>query len=200
MSLGIESIKNETYQQIARGFHESSSDTVLFTIVLVITLGGFLIAGQLVSSMHSTTYPLAPGKSNAFDKKETQDLDELGATAQMLQIKIDRTANDIALLRDRLRRITKRLKVSTYISIGIQVIVAALIVLIVFRSLYVNAAITHFNQAFAIACPYMDTQEEEARRAEFAQVASKDDYVKLLDRIEGVAAMHGDKLPAFDAW
>jgi hypothetical protein len=65
---------------------------------------------------------------------------------------------------------------------------------------YANGAISHFNQSLMIVGPYMSVVEEKEMKSDFARIATKADYVRLIQSIEGKASEHGVKLPKFTVW
>jgi hypothetical protein len=65
---------------------------------------------------------------------------------------------------------------------------------------YEIRAVTHFEHSMAICRPYLETGEEAKILSEFAQIKTRDDYVRLLQRLDGIAHRHGVALRAFSAW
>jgi hypothetical protein len=65
---------------------------------------------------------------------------------------------------------------------------------------YISSADGHFHQVLRVASPYLDTHEQAQVESEFAQVSSRDDYVKLLSRLESQCKAHGQTVPKFDPW
>lgn len=68
------------------------------------------------------------------------------------------------------------------------------------RLSYVNSASAHYHQVLRVASPYLDAHEQAEVESDFAQVASRDDYVRLLSRLEGQCKAHGKTAPKFDPW
>jgi hypothetical protein len=65
---------------------------------------------------------------------------------------------------------------------------------------YTNIAITYFEQSLAICGPYLTDQEAKEIRSGFARIKKREDYVKIMQLLEGVAEPHGLKLPQFTIW
>ena len=68
------------------------------------------------------------------------------------------------------------------------------------RHTYINSAVTHFRQVLRIASPYLDESEQAVILSQFAQVKSKEDYVRIVDRLADSAETHGQNVPPFDPW
>jgi hypothetical protein len=65
---------------------------------------------------------------------------------------------------------------------------------------YVNRAITHFNQLYAIAAPFVPDEQRLVFRSQFAQVASREDYVKVVDGLVQVCRGKNIAVPEFSIW
>ena len=65
---------------------------------------------------------------------------------------------------------------------------------------YINRAITHFNQLFAIAAPYLSEQQRLMNRSEFARISSKADYERVVADLRSVCMKNGVKPPEFSVW
>jgi hypothetical protein len=65
---------------------------------------------------------------------------------------------------------------------------------------YINSADAHYHQVLRIAAPYFNQLEREQIESDFALVASRDDYVRLLARLENQCKAQGRTVPPFDPW
>ena len=75
--------------------------------------------------------------------------------------------------------------------------------LLVFRAIkltYISSAITHYEQAFTICLPYLSEPERSSIRSQYAQIKTKEDYVRVLQRLQDVATGHAVTLPTFNPW
>ncbi len=68
------------------------------------------------------------------------------------------------------------------------------------RLSYVNSADAHYHQVMRVASPYLDAREQVEAESDFAQIGSREDYVRLLSRLEGQCKAHGRTVPKFDPW
>jgi hypothetical protein len=65
---------------------------------------------------------------------------------------------------------------------------------------YISQATSHYHQVLRLASPYLDAREQAQAESDFAQIGSRDDYVKLLARLESECKAHGRTVPKFDPW
>jgi hypothetical protein len=65
---------------------------------------------------------------------------------------------------------------------------------------YVNSADVHYHQVLRLASPYLDAHELAEIESDFAELGSREDYVKLLSRLESLCKAHGRRVPQFDPW
>lgn len=65
---------------------------------------------------------------------------------------------------------------------------------------YVTSADAHYHQVMRLVSPYLDAHEQAEAESDFAQIGSRDDYVRLLSRLEGQCKAHGKTVPKFDPW
>jgi hypothetical protein len=68
------------------------------------------------------------------------------------------------------------------------------------RLSYVTSADAHYHQVMRIVSPYLDAHEQAQVESDFAQVGSREDYVRLLSRLEDQCKAHGRTVPKFDPW
>ncbi len=93
---------------------------------------------------------------------------------------------------------------------GIEKTVLVAIIAIVFATIfffiqasqtaYINRAVTHFNQLFIIASPYLTEDQRLIKRSQFAQINSRDDYVKVISSLVDVCDEKKITTPKFEAW
>jgi large-conductance mechanosensitive channel len=68
------------------------------------------------------------------------------------------------------------------------------------RLSYVTSADAHYHQVMRVVSPYLDAHERAEVESDFAQVGSRDEYVRLLSKLEGQCKAHGKTVPKFDPW
>jgi energy-converting hydrogenase Eha subunit A len=65
---------------------------------------------------------------------------------------------------------------------------------------YTNAAVTYFNQSFAICRPSMEEKEAFRILSDFARVESSQDYQEVINRLSRKAEDMGAELSDFQVW
>jgi hypothetical protein len=65
---------------------------------------------------------------------------------------------------------------------------------------YVNRAIAHFNQLLTITAPYVSEDARLAYKAQFAQVASAEDYGAVVAKLDDVCRAKALRCPTFSVW
>lgn len=65
---------------------------------------------------------------------------------------------------------------------------------------YVNRAVTHVQQLFAIVDPYISPTDRLLFRSQFSQISSSEDYEKLTAALLGICKEHRLKAPEFVVW
>jgi len=65
---------------------------------------------------------------------------------------------------------------------------------------YIVSADAHYHQVFRLVSPYVDAHEQALVESEFAQISSRDGYVKVVSRLETQCQAHGIAVPKFDPW
>jgi len=65
---------------------------------------------------------------------------------------------------------------------------------------YINRAVTHFHQLYAIVSPYAEDTEKEKYLSRFAQIQNKEDYSNLISELKSIALNNNQTVPKFDIW
>lgn len=149
VTLGLESLRNDMYADVARGFHEAPS---LMLLGITITGSVGFLAGYLFGGWY---FPKTKG------------------------------GNGSGLL----------FSLKLIILFGV-----ILIFFILFRSTYINRAITHYEQMTAIVAPYITEHEKIDIKSKFAQIKTKDDYVRIINRLTQVAQENKLYVPTFSIY
>jgi hypothetical protein len=181
-SLGLTGYKNGVYMQIAV---DNQSAVALLTLswitgVSALTLG--VVCGY-------TTGRLA-GERNSL-----KELSEKPANAA--------PASKEGTLRQALEADLKSLRVRrwvVYVALSCMVILFVTHLVSLARISYVNSASTHYHHVMRIVSPYLEPHEQAQVESDFAQIGSREDYVRLLSRLEGQCKAHGRTVPKFDPW
>ena len=184
-SLGLTSYKNGVYEQIAADNQSRASvETLHLTTVIFQMLA--LVGLQVLFIFRNSVRRKAMRLSERISGASTDS-----APANTAEIKTRLEANVRSL--DRLRWFMYALTVFTVAILCNDSIKEA-------KFSYMNSADAHFHQVLHIASPYLDVREKAEVESDFAQVGSRDDYVRLLSRLEGQCKARGKKVPKFDPW
>jgi hypothetical protein len=68
------------------------------------------------------------------------------------------------------------------------------------RLSYVSSADAHYHYVMRVASPYLDAGEKAEVESDFAEISSREDYVRLLSTLEGKCKAKGRPLTTFYPW
>lgn len=68
------------------------------------------------------------------------------------------------------------------------------------RIRYINLAIVHYQQTLRIAYPYLSEDDRRRIESEFAQVQTKEAYMRVVGKLESIAKDNGQWVPPFGPW
>jgi len=185
-SLGLTSYKNGVYKRIAA---DDQSVAAFNAYLLVWVVYALMMLAYAVYSFSSTS---------RYSRQVEHALKALSDAPPNPEPEISSDA-----LRQRLRGVLKsqgRLRWGLYcfsLFMGVA-LVSDLISLT--RLSYVTSADAHYHQVMRVVLPYLDAHEQAEAESDFAQVSSREDYVRLLSRLEGQCKAHGKTVPKFDPW
>jgi hypothetical protein len=77
------------------------------------------------------------------------------------------------------------------------VFTTTMVLLLFYRVAYINRAANYVDQLSQIIAPYQTERERLLVRSQFAQVVTRDEYVKLVESLRATAASHALKVPEF---
>lgn len=63
------------------------------------------------------------------------------------------------------------------------------------QTVYINNAITYYDQLIAITSPYVDPHQIQIFNSEYAQIANKQDYIKLINQLNIIGDTGNQRLP-----
>jgi hypothetical protein len=171
-TLGITSLKNDVYRQVAQGLHEQ------FTVRLFVFIEMMTV---MLLTMMSIIAPL---------------LLRFLAPARTL-IPGDNTAESSIAIRSRYRRLRRANNTLLYVLIPV-VIVSTFFT--VYTAIYINAAVTHYNQLQTIIRPYSDQSTLDMFSSRFAQIRTRAEYDILIAELTTIAMKHNLLIPTFESW
>lgn len=74
------------------------------------------------------------------------------------------------------------------------------IIISLFADLYVNRAITYFNQSLTICSPYISSSDMVKINSRFAQIQDRQAYVDIVEELKLIASSNNLTLPNFEIW
>jgi|ERR1019366_5445186 hypothetical protein len=178
LSLGYGTIRDSCYLEIAKG----NTDRASLWLVTFTTMPLFVGVGVYMGY-------------RAHGKPRTGLVDA------------DKMQSDLAYAKQRLTELegelnTLRRKARVWENFAV-LIGIFLLVICIFRVntlLYISSAVTNYEQSYTICLPFLADSERFAIRSEYAQIHHKDDYVRVLQKLQAVATAHNISLPQFKPW
>lgn len=198
LSLGLQSIKDYSYREIAQGFHEQNSTfglgiiaNVVCVVSVLYVLDLFIKVRRLGNENRKIAARAAALNPMGSNQAEVPKIDETSVVKRVKKLQSDVAGQTRSL---------KKIRVLAYTALCLTVIYAAALESDYLRSVYVSSAVTHFHQVLAIARPYLAEGREAQILSKFAQIAVKDDYVAVVKELEEAAKKNNAKIPMFDPW
>jgi hypothetical protein len=185
-SLGVSSYKNGVYRQIAADNPSLVALNVYLIIIIInetIWIGIFSFLLYWNSNLRRTSEqllirlsgsPPTPPPENAVENLRG----EIGGQLKSL----------------------RRIRVVTWVVALFMIFLVANDLARQVKLSYINSADTHYHQVARLASPYLDARELAQIESDFAQLNSREDYVKVLSSLESACNAHGRIVPQFDAW
>lgn len=170
-TLGLSSLKDTAYAQVASAFYRQQADPTQIPTALILI--GTVVALYLVWSM----VVKAAGDTMALSARH------LGTEAERIMASFVWTRRVYSFL---------------VLLLGILAFIVYLGLTI--QQSYVNSAASHFRQVLAIAAPLLTDQEEEELEGRFAQLRTREEYLELIGEVERLAKDHDQVVPTFAAW
>ncbi len=183
-TLGVQRYKDNIYAEVARGFRESldTASFVFLVMFMIMAFMSFLFWDFLRLRSAQDKY------TDLLDRKDTSGGQEVES----------RRSSDE--LKKKAAQYVRGQRIHFYFQIAVVIMLVAILFLGSVQELYVNSAVSHFQQILRIASPYLDDGEEIIILSKFAQIQNKGDYVRIVERLAGTAKAHGQTVPAFDPW
>lgn len=182
-SLGLTSYKNDIYKQIA------ADDPS------VAAYNGYLASALMFMTMLATAAAYMFHISSDYRRQAERVSRALSGAPPNPEPQV---GNDV--LNQRLLKTVRRLRFWAYcfsIIVGLSV---ADQFISVSRVSYEMLAEAHYHHVMRIVTPYLEPREQAQVESDFAQIGSREDYVRLLSRLEGQCKTHGKTVPKFDPW
>jgi hypothetical protein len=191
-SLGLKSYKDSVYQQVAADNQFRATVEILFIVTVLYSL-------LVLAAVESLYLILRSQKRRSLDlltrivrlssERPVESVEDVRREADSMRRDVQAVLRSIA----RTRWFFYPLALFLVVAIGAHFVTLA-------RLGYVNSADAHYHQVLRVASSYLDAREQAQAEADFAQMSSREDYVRLLSRLESECKAHGRTVPKFDAW
>jgi hypothetical protein len=172
-TLGIATLRDGVYVEVARGLHEDPSITLVAMALGVLGVTLFFLVRSVVTK---------PGEHAVFEPANSDRQDQ----------RVERVW----------QRATSQTNLSGRLEQAILANVVLLIVctILLSRLFYINRAIVHFRQCLDAATPFLSEQEEEEVLGQFSTMQTKAEFVAVTSRVEHVAHSNSKRTPEFTLW
>jgi hypothetical protein len=197
-SFGVRNYKNGIYQQIAA---DNQSDVAFETLFRVTAVYGFILAIYLVELLGRLDSLKSRGQK-VLRRLSDLPLNRDPAAPSHVPSLAEFEASTEALRQQstRLLKSTERARLTTYVlAVAVGLTFVGYFVSLA-RLSYANSADAHYHHVLRVASPYLSSGEQAEVESDFAQIGSREDYVKVLSRLDDLLKAHGRTVPKFDPW
>jgi len=183
MTLGLSSLSDAFYTEVAEGLHEEPSlENLMLLLIIIFTYWGMRFGDIL-------------GERSASRAKKELD-DKIEKSKKLSPEKASRLMQDVDEYYKNLKRSIRRYNRFAII-FGV-----LLLSFLAFRSVTIglrNHKVTKFHQLFTICKPFLDDQEEEKILAKFSTIRSKQDYLDtIMTLVRKILEHNQDLLDSID--
>jgi hypothetical protein len=177
-TLGISSVRDNVYQDIAKGYTEAPG---LFLIALITGFIFFVVLGY-------SSFRLGQFVGDRIFSKFIK---------RHLSTETDKIVEKLEL---ELKKYENHLRKLEIVLIVLTILIASFLYVQYSMLKYTNSAITHFQQCFTICRPYLDEAQEKKVLAQFSQIKNKQDYIDLMNQLYEIGHKKGADFPKFTIW
>lgn len=193
-TLGVESFKDDLYQEVAKGYQEKASFSLLLSFNALLVSAYLVACGLMVSK----------GREVIKDERRLlKDIERLKCPEEETQ-HYEPSDEPLARLEEIETSIrnsgSKRMLKFSYVMSLLILVFCASEVISVAKEKYVNRAVTHYEQLTQIVKPHIEYEVLTKIESDFAQVQSSTDYIQVIQSLSKVADENELKTPKFDIW
>jgi len=171
VSLGIQSVKDGTYELIAKGVPnhpQFSSDFLSFGLTIFLSFIILAVGTVVIEAIRKVIYE-RQGKPK---KKETEEF-----------------------------KFTRKFaKWTGNVAFAILILFVSIWLYNSMRISYANSALMHYRQVLRICEPYLNDNDKKSVVSSFAQIRKRDDYLAVVKSLEKLAGENGQYVPQFKVW
>jgi hypothetical protein len=185
-SLGFSGCKNSVYQTVATD-NPAQTDVLILNWVLWIYFMLLFWWGARILEGNAD-----------LRRRSLQTLKELSGAAATAdpEITIDKLRAQVAVN----LRTLHRTQLFNYAYVIFILLFCASSVLSYVRLSYVSSADAHYHYVLRAVSPYLAPGEQALVESDFTQINNREDYVRLLSKLEAQCKAHGRTVPKFDPW
>lgn len=185
-SMGIQSLRDNIYKNIAKGFNETPGlDS--YTLITMLLCGFAILIFFLIIDM-----------SREERKKISELTEEINNTEGASIESISKADPQKSL--ETLSKRSKRLLRDMWLSIPLCFFVIAVFAFHAIELTYINSAVTHYRQVLNICDPYLNDSDRKRIGSTFAQIRKKEHYIAVIKELENIATKKRQYVPKFEAW
>ena len=174
-TLGLTSLKDALYADVAKGLYERSSSLLLTMVLFAIPFCIIIVLLRVKSRV-----------------RELEDkLDEGSRSGHAVN------SGDVQQQIYQMIRLVKRLLLFLW---PWTVVMSILVAFLAINIIYTSRAIAHYRQLTAVVGPYISEDEMKVYDSRFAQIRSAQDYVDLTGELVNLGAEYGLTIPEFQPW
>ncbi len=184
-TLGVESFKDGMYQEVAKGFHEKSSVSLLSRFYELFSYCLLILALYVVSSGKKSVekkWNLIERIRSMDNPENKEDLDAETLENRAMQINAEKVLKQ------------------AYFLLCFSVFLLIMQYVMSISESYINNAITHYYQSKRIILPYISEFESATLDSKFSSINSSKDYKSVIGEIENIAEREEISLPRFELW
>jgi len=186
-TFGLQSLRDELYQEIANMPRESAATFLLFFLLGIIITSGVLAWFKLRDNV------LKLAKSGEELRRKVQRR----LKGESPDPEKPPSLEELARLTDASSHSLKRLYRATHLLLTVVVLTSLALIYGASRVTYVSRAVSYYERIEALAAPHIDELERKQLRARFAQITSRQDYVSLVEHIRLIVEKNGGRFPSF---
>lgn len=177
-TLGSASVKDATYREAARGYHEEAVLEIYSMFLGLIT--GFVFGIPIF---------MRPRKSRP---------------TMLVRSPQDMGSDDLARLALERKRAfelqTRRRFRLFYMSELLVLLMVSFLFVKLLKTNQANRACTFYSQSMAICRPYIDERQAQMLASQFAGIQGRADYIGIVDELRRIAASNHRQLPDYQPW
>lgn len=179
ITFGMSTLKDNIYITISKGLSNQESLLVLVSVFAMFSsfslyLGLFIFRISRKRKIRFSKNRKKDNNNEGYKNIKFNESDELTLNSKELD------ESDLNPEKDKWRWFP-RITIPILFSITIIYFTGA------YESIYVNGAITHYNQLRTICIPYVEMSDIEMFDSEFSQIQNGEDYRKIIIELENVA-------------